>query len=226
MAQVFWAEFGLLCHSIITKPMDGAALVSASWDKMKSTWIKRSESLSPGLLSSLVPNAEEKKNRLMRVGVWAFKMALRGDPKSTLTFLYPNYLARFHAKLGSDNKVFIFVLCKIVTDMFKQSCKLAPTDWYTKDKDQEIVIEPYYRLLSYLCKRLVKDEISPDLAHKTILDIVPVKWLILSDAIDANGVNDGRTQSKNDVFKLISDVLRKFMQIDKKKWMHKLYWKV
>jgi hypothetical protein len=102
---------------------------------------------------------------------------------------------------------------------------LAPTDWYTKDKDQEVVIEPYYRLLSYLCKRVFRDEMTPQQAHKVILDIVPAKWLVFPDALDANGVGV-EDQSKNGVFKLISNILRKFMQVDKKKWVHKLYWKV
>jgi hypothetical protein len=77
---------------------------------------------------------------------------------------------------------------------------MAPTDWFTRDKYQEIVLEPYYRLMSYLCKRLFKDEILSEFAHMFILDIVPAKWL----AFDGEERED---QSKNGVFKLISNML-------------------
>jgi hypothetical protein len=95
---------------------------------------------------------------------------------------------------------------------------MAPTDWFTRDKDQEIVLEPYYRLMSYLCKRLFKDEILSEFAHKVILDIVPAKWLVFDG-------EESEDQSKNGVFKLISNLLKKFMAVDKRKWIHKLYWK-
>jgi hypothetical protein len=86
--------------------MDGAALDSPGWDKMKSVWIKRAELITPVLnIGERLPNPEDKKKLMMRVGLWTFKMAHRGDSKSTLTFLYPSYMARFHAKLGSDSDV-------------------------------------------------------------------------------------------------------------------------
>jgi hypothetical protein len=105
MAQQFWSEFGLLIHSILSKPMDGAALVCEGWDDMMKTWARRAGEVIPGLDLGCVGGVEVRKKGLIKVGIWCFKMAMRGDGKSTLSFLYLNYLARFHAKLGSNSEV-------------------------------------------------------------------------------------------------------------------------
>lgn len=94
-------------HAIVTKPMNCAALVT-NWDKMKLVWQQREKNALAETCTgddAQVDVAELKKKVFIRVGIWAFKMAQRGDQDSSHSWLYPMYIARLHEKLGSDLEV-------------------------------------------------------------------------------------------------------------------------
>lgn len=110
----------------------------------------------------------------------------------------------------------------MICGLYKQSCDAAPTDWHVKE--QENILDPHYRLLSYVGKRLLNGVVSPLEAHDIIRHSIPDEWIVPSTTLEGSG--DGSELRAKDVFQLILDILGRFMQVDKKKWQHKFLWKV
>ena len=99
IASTLWAEFGFLCHSIATKPMDGAAAAS-SWNKMRAIWNDRFQSTVSIEKSNL--NEIDVKKFILQTGVWAFKRASHLD---STDWQYPFMVARLYEKLNQEPMV-------------------------------------------------------------------------------------------------------------------------
>ncbi|KAJ3282645.1 Histone transcription regulator 3 [Borealophlyctis nickersoniae] len=225
LAMRLWGEFGYLCHAIVTKPMEGIA-VKSHLSRAQDEWSKRYQSTAhpDDFVTKDQDDAtivEEAKRYILQVGAYCFRQGRRWDPSE---WQYPFMLGCIYAKLGKDQKD--------ILPLYKKAVKLVPEVWHTKE--QEKILQPILKLVSYLCKLLWKNNIDEVI---DILDDVspnsPPSSAPSSAAPSAPGSPSRATQSAIEThinadlddrmraFDRLAKELRRARQIDKKRWQHK-----
>ncbi|KAJ3091603.1 Histone transcription regulator 3, partial [Quaeritorhiza haematococci] len=194
IADHLWGNFGYLCHSMATKPMQGAAVARGNAAKVWDVWFQRAKAakgqiaqpeitenqpLSPFRVQathapaeeqhpdSQRPPPEESVKRLLRIGAWCFKHAARLDATE---WQYPFMIGKIYEKLGSDEMQ--------ILEHYKAAATLVPEDWTTKE--QEKILDAHYKLASCLAKSLWKEKIKPDLVMSILDESVRNDWAVPS----------------------------------------------
>ncbi|KAJ3210667.1 Histone transcription regulator 3 [Clydaea vesicula] len=219
VAANLWGEFGNLIHQILTKPMSSASLVS-NYNKIKLKICTEEN------IKLAIPSIEVVNLKFFKFGIWLFERAIKFDSSN---WWFPFMIARFYEKIDFDSK--------IALKYYKLSCKLVPEEWPTKE--QEIIFDPYYKLLSYLIKLLAKNKIKPDIVKNIVDECIPKNWIIdVTLSQETNEVElisssqekiaDGTKVSwtTETALQQICQIYNRMTFLDKKHWHHKAAFKV
>ncbi|KAI8854461.1 hypothetical protein BC829DRAFT_192245 [Chytridium lagenaria] len=138
-----------------------------------------------------------------------YRLAMRHDR----TWLYPYMLAKIKEKTDKSNSNAIIAL-------YKKAIEIAPDNWTTKE--QEIILDPRYSLVSYLAKNLLTDVIQP----ADVVKALGTTYIKDHPRHPDDDMEDSkRNMSKEHGFELLCQELGNIKSIDKKRWHHKPFWR-
>ncbi|KAJ3217292.1 Histone transcription regulator 3 [Dinochytrium kinnereticum] len=211
-AGAFWSAFGQLCYSIIMKPMLAAALKETKPNSL-ALWNKRYRDLS----GDEYGDGCDKKLVLLKIAHMCFLQAMKVERAN---WQYPYMLAKIKEKLDRNNY-------KGIARLYKRAIALAPVNWTTKE--QEIILDPRYGLISYLSKQLFSGRIQAKDVQDVFKNIRSVdatqsKEPVNEDSCTSLSVDS--TASTESIFQLLVGELQSIKAVDKKRWHHKPYWRV
>ncbi|KAJ3058952.1 Histone transcription regulator 3, partial [Podochytrium sp. JEL0797] len=206
-----WGNFGFLCYSMLSPPMNGLAIKS---DELKglSVWMSRSAQVNGVVADGETSELEalEFGKRVVRArGMESFAKARKCDSSE---WRYPFMLGKMGRKAGKS--------VEEVVACFEDAIELLPESSGTKE--QETILDVQYCLVSVLCRGLWEGKVEPEYVIECLNKSTLNKDESMTPTEPPTPVAEDATLRAYD---RIQQELSYIKRIDKKKWQHRPYWK-
>jgi hypothetical protein len=205
--STLWSDFGLLCESIVAAPMNGLALRGNLYKKI----CVRSNSRGEDIILTEEDAIRQISKQVYGVAVIAFQTVLRIDPQ------WNTYLSLAHAYRKLEGNVISTI------KLYFRGIHLMPRE--NISKDQDIVLDPIYKCLSFILKsyhlKLLSADDTLDALNQLQRLHVP-----LSDQIEVLDVSGEIVLTKDVALARIIVFLIAIKSLDKRRWYHKPWYRL
>ncbi|KAJ3035185.1 Histone transcription regulator 3 [Rhizophlyctis rosea] len=170
VASSLWGEFGYLLFGILTKPMN-ASVLDSFLPRAQSEWRKRDRGIGMGEVGRVTSDMEEMeggegrgKEEAVRYGMelaaYCFRQAGSLDREE---WQWVFMVGKVYGKLGKS--------VQTVLSQYQRAIGLVPEAWHTKE--QEKILDPSIKLISYLAKLLFERKIEPNNVISILDEVLP-----------------------------------------------------